>query len=51
MTNERPENIEIKIIQTQYDKFNNWIKKTYSLNGCIEKEINRKIKYYTLNSY
>jgi hypothetical protein len=45
MTNERPENVEIKTIQTKYDNFNNWIRKTYILDGFIEKEINRKIEY------
>ena len=45
MTNERPENVEIMTIQTKYDNFNNWIKKTYILDGSIEKEINRKIEY------
>ncbi|MBE7688986.1 hypothetical protein F6A46_12225 [Tenacibaculum finnmarkense genomovar ulcerans] len=45
MTNERPENVEIKTIQTKYDKFNNWINKIYILDGLIEKEINRKIEY------
>lgn len=45
MTNERPENVEINTIQTKYDNFNNWIKKTYILDGFIEKEINRKIEY------
>lgn len=45
INNESPENVKIKDIKTQYDQFNNWIKKTYILNGVIKKEINRKIEY------
>jgi hypothetical protein len=33
-------------IEVLYDKFNNWIKKTYSRNKIIDTIIERKIEYY-----
>lgn len=45
MTNGRPENILITRIQTIYDKYGNWINKSFIQNEFKEREIRRVIKY------
>jgi len=45
MTNGRPENIVITTIQTIYDKYGNWINKSFIRNEFKEREIKRVIKY------
>lgn len=45
MTNTRPENIVITRIQTIYDKYGNWINKSYIRNEFKEREIKREIEY------
>lgn len=42
----QPENTFKTDIEVVYDKFNNWIKKTYSRNKIIDNIIDRKIEYY-----
>jgi hypothetical protein len=44
--NEKEERIEIIDIETAYDKFKNWIKKTYSSKGTMQYTVERKIEYY-----
>jgi len=41
-----PKNVEVKTILIKYDKFGNWIDKTYLLNKTIIEQITRNIKYY-----
>ena len=45
MTNDSPENIVITKIQTIYDKYGNWINKSYIRNEIKEREIKREIEY------
>ncbi|WP_298265953.1 hypothetical protein [uncultured Lutibacter sp.] len=45
MTNDRPENIVITRIKIIYDRYGNWINKSFILNEFKEREIKRKIEY------
>lgn len=40
-----PENVETTIIMTSFDKYGNWINKSFIRNESKEKEINRIIEY------
>ncbi|MBB4804276.1 hypothetical protein HNP37_004363 [Flavobacterium nitrogenifigens] len=42
----KEEDLEITDITIEYDKFKNWIRKTYTKNQSVIRTVNRQIEYY-----
>lgn len=45
--NQGEERVYVYAIDTVYDKFKNWIKKVYFIEGALDHMIERKIEYYS----